>query len=254
MNKNRFIILFIAFLSFVSFEFAQDKTQINKSIICSQALSYKFDEFEFTSLDSAKERLELFASTIRHSEKSQGFYIVYGGKNTKSGQVRSIGWTIKNFLADNQKIPFEERFDYVIGGYRETFTVELFIKPLKCSDEPKPTSTLTIEEVKFEEENTLFPQDAFHKSDTELLKLLIKRVDPPYADVVRSTQASGKVLLLVLIDEKGNVVKTEFIEGHVMLEKSSKDAVEQWKFKPVKIKGRPVKITGRIYLEYKTNN
>ena len=245
--------MFLLFFSFVSFQIAQDKTQMTLNPICSQALSYKFDEFKFTNLDAAKERLELFALTIRQSEKSQGFYIVYGGKNTKSGQAHSIGWSIKNFLADNQKIPYEERFDYAIGGYRETPIVELFIKPLKCSDEPKPTLTLTIEEIKFEEEDTLFPKDAFHKSDTELLKSLKKRVDPPYVDVVRSTQASGKVLLLVLIDEKGNVVKTKFIEGHIMLEQSSKDAIEQWKFKSTKIKGKPVKVTGRIYLEYKTS-
>jgi outer membrane biosynthesis protein TonB len=62
----------------------------------------------------------------------------------------------------------------------------------------------------------------------------------------------------VLIGEKGNVIKTKFAEGHIMLEKSSIDAVKQWKFKPTKLKGKAVKIIGRIYLDYKksenTNN
>jgi len=247
----RFAVLFVVILSFVSFRFAQEKTQVTPDSICSQPLSYKFDEFKFTNLDDAKERLELFAFNIRESENSQGFYIVYGGKYTQSGQIHSIGWGIRNFLVDNQKIPYGQRFDYVIGGYHEKPTVELFIKPLKCSEEPEPTPTLTIEEVKFEEENTLFTKEAIYKSDTDLLKLLIERVDPPYADVIRSTFASGKVLLLVLIDEKGNVIKTKFIEGHIMLERSSKDAVERWKFKPTKLKGKAVKVTGRIYLDYK---
>jgi len=44
---------------------------------------------------------------------------------------------------------------------------------------------------------------------------------------MRSTFATDKVLFLALIDEKGNVIKAKFIEGHVMLEANSKEAVEQ---------------------------
>jgi TonB family protein len=50
----------------------------------------------------------------------------------------------------------------------------------------------------------------------------------------------GPVLLEIRITETGDVSVLDVIRGHPLLDELAKTAVEQWKYRPVVINGRPV--------------
>lgn len=65
-----------------------------------------------------------------------------------------------------------------------------------------------------------------------------------YPKTARMANASGKVVVDVLVDEKGNVEKAKVVSGHPLLIAESLKAAKLSKFKPFSIGGIPVKARG----------
>lgn len=59
----------------------------------------------------------------------------------------------------------------------------------------------------------------------------VKKIDPDYPPAARSVRASGKVIVRVLVNKKGDVVGACVVEGHPLLRATSVEAARQWKFK-----------------------
>jgi len=57
-------------------------------------------------------------------------------------------------------------------------------------------------------------------------------------------EASGTVVVQVLIDEEGNVVNAEAVSGPQALQDAAVNAAREAKFSPTKLKGEPVKVRG----------
>ena len=245
--KYTYIFLLIFILSFGISIFAQENSP--KNPICEQPLSSKFDEFEFTTLEDAKERLDLYALQIKNLNAA-GIIIGYSGKITESGKGRSIAYKIEEYLTN--KFNF---YKYVTisareGGHREKPTVELFLKPERCSEEPQSFPTLNYDEVSYKEESAFFTKDIFRKSKNELENLLVKRVEPIHPAAAKAVRARGKVLLLVIIDENGNVLKAKAIDGHPLLRSTSEIAVKNWKYQRTKENSKPVKVGGKVIIDW----
>lgn len=64
-------------------------------------------------------------------------------------------------------------------------------------------------------------------------------VEPEYP---AGTKAQGKVVLHVVIDYDGRVMKAEAVSGDAALTKAAVDAVKQWQYKPTKLNGVAVEV------------
>lgn len=69
------------------------------------------------------------------------------------------------------------------------------------------------------------------KEPHALFKAALKQVDPEYPPAARSVRASGKVVVRILVNKKGDVVQACVVEGHPLLRATSVEAAKQWKFK-----------------------
>jgi len=66
--------------------------------------------------------------------------------------------------------------------------------------------------------------------------------EPDYPDLARKAGVSGKVLLEVVIDEKGDAIKTKVIKSLGMLDRSAIEAAKTSKYRPGLIDKKPVKV------------
>ena len=69
---------------------------------------------------------------------------------------------------------------------------------------------------------------------------------PSYPQMARQIRLQGRVVVQVLIDEKGNVVSAEVISGHPFFAPEAKRAAMQSRFSPTMLGQQPVKVSGVI--------
>lgn len=107
--------------------------------------------FDIFFNDESKENIELhlkaFAFELRDRKDETGYVISYAGKKAKKNESESNIKKFKDFLVKKRKIE-PKQIVFIDGGYREKGITELFIVP-KGAAEPKPVSTIPIEEVTF---------------------------------------------------------------------------------------------------------
>jgi len=72
-------------------------------------------------------------------------------------------------------------------------------------------------------------------------------VEPEYP---AGTKAQGKVVLHVVIDYDGTVIKAEGVSGDAALTQAATDAVKQWQYRPTKINGVPVEVDTTVNLVF----
>ena len=72
------------------------------------------------------------------------------------------------------------------------------------------------------------------------------KVIPNYPQSARNAGASGLVRVKVAVDESGSVAGILWIEGPVLLRQAALDAVRQWKFAPMIVNSKPVRMVGYI--------
>jgi TonB family protein len=73
---------------------------------------------------------------------------------------------------------------------------------------------------------------------------------PTYPAQARAARASGTVIVRVLVDEKGSVIRACAIKGHQLLTHTSELAAYGAKFTPTLLSGMPVKVMGIITYNY----
>lgn len=245
--KNNLSLLLILISMFGFCASAQESSSEIQT--CQQPFSSKFDEFEFTNVDAAKEQLDLFGLQLKNLN-AQGVVIGYGGKITESGQGRLIGFKVEEYLTEKFSFYKYVTISVLDGGHREKPTIELFIKPQECSAYPKPSASLEYDEVSYKEETTFFTASIVHKTSEELQNLLVEKFDPKYPLAARAVRARGKVLVLVMVDEKGNVVKTTAIDGHPLLHAATESAIRSWKYKALKENKKSIKYGGKVVIDW----
>jgi len=76
------------------------------------------------------------------------------------------------------------------------------------------------------------------------------RVEPKYPAAAKAAHVTGVVHVEFVADEQGNVIYARAISEHPLLKEAAEEAARQWKFAPTKLDGVPVKILGRVTLNF----
>ena len=74
-----------------------------------------------------------------------------------------------------------------------------------------------------------------------------KRVIPSYPQIAKAARASGTVKVHVIVNERGEV-QVQKSEGPMLLRQAAEDAARGWRFSPVLVDGKPVRLAG--YIEF----
>lgn len=71
---------------------------------------------------------------------------------------------------------------------------------------------------------------------------MLKRVDPYYPEKARQRHLQGDVVLSAVIDKQGNIKNLKAVSGDPVLVDAAMDAVQQWKYRPYLLEGKPVEV------------
>ncbi len=74
--------------------------------------------------------------------------------------------------------------------------------------------------------------------------VLKQRAFPEYPDELRQQGIEGRVIVKILIDEQGNVIRTEILKsgGYAVLDSAAVQAARRFLFEPARLNDRPVKV------------
>jgi TonB family protein len=75
---------------------------------------------------------------------------------------------------------------------------------------------------------------------------LLYQVSPLYPLIAKNAHISGTVVLDCIISTDGTVESLDYISGPPLLLKAAMDAVRQWRYKPVLVNGKPVRIISTV--------
>jgi TonB family protein len=79
-----------------------------------------------------------------------------------------------------------------------------------------------------------------------LRDLATKIVEPSYPEEAKKQAIEDHVVVELVINEKGKVLKARVVYGHQVLREAALEAARQWEFTPAKYKGKAVKVVGTI--------
>ncbi len=81
---------------------------------------------------------------------------------------------------------------------------------------------------------------------------LLKKVAPIYPEEARKARIQGVVVLRVRVDEQGRVEQTMVIKSESsLLNKPAIDAVKQWKYEVLNLKGEPTPVVFNVFVTFK---
>ena len=83
-----------------------------------------------------------------------------------------------------------------------------------------------------------------------LFEMATQKVNPVYPPDARARGLVGTVRVNLLVDERGEVIDIQSVEGPVLLHNAAKDAAFKWKFQPYLIDGRAVPFTGYVTFNF----
>jgi hypothetical protein len=91
-------------------------------------LGLRFDEYGDIPLSDEKARLDNFAIHLQEQDDALGYIMVYAGQKALIGEASTRADRAKSYLVNVRKLP-SEKVVAIDGGYRESFTIQLFIAP-----------------------------------------------------------------------------------------------------------------------------
>ena len=75
---------------------------------------------------------------------------------------------------------------------------------------------------------------------------ILQKSLPEYPVIARMARASGSVVVLVAVDEDGNVIAAQSVSGHPLLQAAAVRAARETVFSPFVLSGRAVKVKGNL--------
>jgi TonB family protein len=69
---------------------------------------------------------------------------------------------------------------------------------------------------------------------------------PPYPAIAKTANASGTVVVQIIVGESGCVIYAHAVSGHPLLQAAAVAAARQACFSPTRLNGEPVKVSGVI--------
>lgn len=80
--------------------------------------------------------------------------------------------------------------------------------------------------------------------------VLVRQVQPHYPGLARQNGVEGAVVLEGLVNEEGRVTRLRADSGNSLLVSAALRAVQQWRYRPTQLNGRPVEVPIRIVLKF----
>lgn len=84
--------------------------------------------------------------------------------------------------------------------------------------------------------------------------MLIRRVEPVYPVLARQTHREGRVELRAIIGTDGTIQSLQIVASDPLFDISAREAVQQWRYKPTILNGKPVEIDTYITVVYTTQH
>lgn len=79
----------------------------------------------------------------------------------------------------------------------------------------------------------------------------LRHVDPIYPELARRAAVEGTVRLECVIGPEGRVVDIRVLEGHPLLAKAARDAVQQWMYTPTLLNGQAVSVVLTVTVQFR---
>ena len=79
---------------------------------------------------------------------------------------------------------------------------------------------------------------------------LIRRVQPAYPPIARSTRIEGTVEFTATISKEGIIEHLQLVHGHPLLVKAAEEAILQWRYRPTLLNGEPVEVVTDILVKF----
>jgi len=80
---------------------------------------------------------------------------------------------------------------------------------------------------------------------------VIKKVDPVYPEKARKAGLEGTVILEAMTDAQGNVARVKVLQSIPELDQAAIDALQQWKYEPVIIDGKPKAVVFTVTIRFR---
>ena len=80
--------------------------------------------------------------------------------------------------------------------------------------------------------------------------MLIRRIEPLYPALARQIHKEGRVEMRAIIATDGTIQSLEIVSGDPMFYLSAREAVGQWRYKPLILNGHSVEIDTHITVIY----
>lgn len=113
------------------------------------------------------------------------------------------------------------------------------------SYDPKNVSPLGLEGGEVRLEPVRLPEDAIAPQP------LSSNIPPDYPQEARKKGITGAVMLKVIIDTSGNVIKVEVLRGEEPFTSAAVAAVKQWKYTPAYYNNKPITVYRIIKIPFK---
>lgn len=101
------------------------------------------------------------------------------------------------------------------------------------------------------------PATPFDLTHTEIVPpelIMDSKIEPRFPELARITRVPGRVVLRAVIDEDGVVDEIEIVDCNqpsLGFEEAAIEAVEQWRYRPATLRGRPVAVYFVVLVEFK---
>lgn len=79
---------------------------------------------------------------------------------------------------------------------------------------------------------------------------IVSKPQPVYPPEARARRIAGEVVVRIVVDEQGRVAGAQAVSGEPMLREAAAAAAKQARFRPTKLSGQSVKVTGTIQYNF----
>jgi TonB family protein len=79
---------------------------------------------------------------------------------------------------------------------------------------------------------------------------LIRKVDPIYPEAAKQARLVGTVILLISVNEEGQVSDVKVLRGHPLFSEAAISAVKQWVYSPPMLNAKPVSVITTIVIHF----
>jgi protein TonB len=80
---------------------------------------------------------------------------------------------------------------------------------------------------------------------------LLSSVPPVYPSLARNQHVAGNIKIDALIDANGRVTSMSVLSGPTLLHQAAMDALQQWKYQPATLDGKPVPMHLTITIQFR---